>query len=75
MNLETDLFGVFFSGALTAAVLAMLPLLAFRRLLQWAGFYRFVWHRNLVDLALYAILWAAVAEILSLSTPVPGRSW
>ena len=75
MTLETDVFGVFFSGALTAAVLAMLPLLALRRLLHWAGFYRLVWHRNLVDLAMFAILWASVAEILSLFAPVTGRSW
>ena len=75
MILETNLFGVFFSGALTAAALAMLPLLALRRLLQWAGFYGFVWHRNLVDLALFAILWAAVAETLSLFSPVAGGAW
>ena len=74
MTLETDLFGVFFSGALTAASLAMLPLLALRRLLQWAGFYRFVWHRHLVDLAIFTILWAAAAEILSIFIPFTGRS-
>lgn len=75
MTLETDLFGVFFSGALTTAVLALLPLLALRRLLQWAGLYRFVWHRNLADLALFAILWAATAVTLSAFSPVAGRAW
>lgn len=75
MTLETDLSGVFFSGALAAAVLAAIPLLALRRFLQWAGFYRLVWHRNLVDLAIFAILWAAAAEILSISMPAPWRPW
>jgi hypothetical protein len=36
-----------------------------RRGLAWAGFYRLVWHRPLVDLSLLVILFAAVAAVAS----------
>ena len=58
---ETNILGVFFSGALTAAVCACLLLLPLRSLLSWARFYQHVWHRHLVDLAFFVMLWALTA--------------
>jgi hypothetical protein len=71
---ETNLFGVFFSGALAAACLACVPLLILRRVLLRAGFYRLVWHRHLVDLAFFIILWAATAKIMPFLAETMGRA-
>ena len=73
MSSETDVFGVFFSGAFTAACLAFAALLILRRVLQWAGFYKFVWHRHLADLALFTILWAVSAGVMPLLISISGR--
>jgi len=60
---EIDLYGVFVPSLLLA-VGAALPLTAgLRRLLQWFGFYRFVWHRPLFDLALLVIVLGAVVAL------------
>lgn len=64
MIAEVSLFGVFFSGALVTACIAGIALLVVRRLLLWGDFYRLVWHRYLVDLALFIILWAAAAMVM-----------
>lgn len=64
MIAEINILGVFFSGALAAAFLAGIALLILRRILRWVGFYRLVWHRGLVDLALFTILWSLSATVL-----------
>ena len=47
-----------------------LPLTAaLRRLLRWFGFYRIVWHRPLVDLALLVIVLGAVVVVATLWGP------
>jgi Protein of unknown function (DUF1656) len=71
---ETNLFGVFFSGALAAACLACVALLVFRQVLLRAGFYQLVWHRHLVDLALFAILWAAAVKVMPLLAGMMARA-
>ena len=75
MIAEISVFGVFFSGALATACLAGVALLVVRRLFLWVGFYRLVWHRHLVDLALFAILWAAAAMIMPALAGTIERVW
>ncbi|WGF88671.1 DUF1656 domain-containing protein [Marinivivus vitaminiproducens] len=53
---EIDFGGLFLTPALAWSLLALLVLVALRRLLARAGFYRFVWHPPLVDCALFVIL-------------------
>ena len=72
MIAETNLFGVFFSGVLTAAFVAFLMLFVLRRVLQRVGFYRLVWHPHLVDLALFTILWALAAKAMPVLTGAIG---
>lgn len=57
---EYNLDGVFFSSVLVSALIALAAAFVLRRLLAWAGAYRFVWHPALFDTALFVILWAAV---------------
>jgi protein AaeX len=57
---EFDIYGVYFPAFAVFAVIALVLQLAFKRLLDASGFYRFVWHRALFDLAIYVILLAAV---------------
>ncbi len=64
MIAEISLFGVFFDGAFVMACLAGIATLLIRRLLHGIGFYRLVWHRHLVDLALFVILWAVASMIV-----------
>jgi hypothetical protein len=62
---EFNLDGVFLSGALITAVIAALVMLVLTRLLRTAGFYKWVAHRPLVDIALFTIAWACIAGIFS----------
>jgi Protein of unknown function (DUF1656) len=57
---EIDLFGVLLNPALFSALLAGALHLGLRGPLAWTGFYRWVWHRGLADLAVYIIVWAGV---------------
>ena len=58
---EFNVFGVFVPSALVWAIVAAIVAVPVRRLLDAIGFYKIVWHRGLFDVALLAILWAAVA--------------
>ncbi|MCA8057376.1 MULTISPECIES: DUF1656 domain-containing protein [Burkholderia cepacia complex] len=71
---EVNLHGVYFSSVLAAACLASLLLLIVRRFFLWSGFYRLVWHRHVVDLATFTILWAAVARMLPVLADIIGKS-
>jgi hypothetical protein len=71
---ELSIYGVFLSGALVTAILAVLLLLAARRLLFRVGFYDVVWHRHLVDVALFVILWAGTALATSLASTLGSFS-
>ncbi len=64
MIAEANLFGVYFSGALVEALAAFLALMIIRPLLHWLGFYQIVWHRRLVDIGLFVILWGIMVETL-----------
>jgi protein AaeX len=65
---EFDIYGVYFPAFAVFAAVAFILQLAAKRLLDACGFYRFVWHRALLDLAIYVILLglvtAAAATIL-----------
>jgi Protein of unknown function (DUF1656) len=61
MIAEFDIYGVFVPALLVFAIVASLLSLALTRLLETVGFYRFVWHRPLFDLALGVILFGVVA--------------
>jgi hypothetical protein len=60
MIAEFDIYGVFVPALLVFAIVASLLSLALTRLLETVGFYRFVWHRPLFNLALGVILFGAV---------------
>ena len=60
MIAEFDIYGVFVPALLVFAIVALLLLLALTRLLEAIGFYRFVWHRPLFDVALGVILFGAI---------------
>jgi Protein of unknown function (DUF1656) len=61
MIAEFDIYGVFVPALLVFAIVALLLVLVVTRLLNAIGFYRFVWHRPLFDLALGVILFGVVA--------------
>ncbi|SEK08153.1 Protein of unknown function [Variovorax sp. OK605] len=54
--IEANLYGVYLPWLLLLAGGALACAWATRRLLAWAGAYRWVWHPALFDLALY-VLW------------------
>ncbi|MBV9461662.1 MAG: DUF1656 domain-containing protein [Bradyrhizobium sp.] len=58
---EFDIYGVYFPAfAVFAAIAFLLQVLVINRLLRAIGFYRWVWHRALFDLAVYVVLLGAV---------------
>ena len=67
---EFDIYGVYFPAFAVFAGIAFLLQVVIKRFLDASGFYRFVWHRALFDLAIYVILLgvvtAAGANVLSL---------
>lgn len=63
MLADINLFGVFVDVRLATAIVALLLVMPMTRLLGAAGAYRAVWHPALVDLALFFLLWRAVAWI------------
>jgi len=65
MTADLNILGVFSSGALAAATVACVMLLILRRILRWIGFYRLVWHGNLVDIALFTILWCLTSVLIT----------
>ena len=52
---EVNVYGMFVSPMLLWVGAALLMSAVVRRVLGWLGFYRFVWHRPLFDLALLVI--------------------
>lgn len=56
MTAELNIYGVFVPALFAWMLIAYGVSLPLRRVLAWSGFYRFVWHRPLFDLALYVVL-------------------
>jgi uncharacterized protein DUF1656 len=61
---EVDVFGVFLTAPLVAAILAGAAHLLLRRVLRNLHFYEWVWHRNLADIAVYVLLWGVASVLL-----------
>jgi hypothetical protein len=62
---EIDIFGVLLPPLLAWVGIAILLSMGVRRVLGWAGVYRFVWHRPLFDLCLLVILTGLVSVFMS----------
>jgi len=65
---EFNIGGVFAPTLMLWAAVALALSLPLRRLLSWVGFYRFVWHRGLFDIALVILLWSGVAALAATFT-------
>ena len=63
MNNELNLYGVFVPALFVWMLIAFGITVPLRWALARSGFYRFVWHRPLFDLALYVVLVGAVVHI------------
>ena len=63
MTGEMNVYGVFVPSLLVWIGVSLLLTVVLRRLLRWVGFYRFVWHRPLFDLALLVIVLGAVVRV------------
>jgi hypothetical protein len=64
MTTEMNIFGVFVQPLLVFLLVSLALLAVLRRLLNWTGAYRFVWHRSLFDVALLVIILAGVTDYL-----------
>jgi hypothetical protein len=60
---EIDIYGVFIPSLLAWAVIGFIVSLLVRRVLAKFGFYKYVWHRPLFDIALVIVLVGAVVSI------------
>ncbi len=58
---EVDLFGVLLPPLLVWLAIALLLSTLVRRVLAWAGLYRYVWHRPLFDFALLILMTGLVS--------------
>ncbi|HEU4563184.1 MAG TPA: DUF1656 domain-containing protein [Gemmatimonadaceae bacterium] len=65
MTGEVSFFGVYVPALLVAALGAGVVLIVLRRLLARLGVYRWVWHRTLVDVALYVILVGLTVQLVA----------
>ena len=65
MIAEVNIFGIYISTALFAAAIAAILHIFTRKTLQSIGFYRFVAHQNLLDVALFIILWGVLIFTIS----------
>ena len=66
MRIDVDVLGIYFTSYFIYLMLAIPLFVIMRRLLFRVGFYRFVWHPNLFEVALYTV----VANLLVFSIPL-----
>jgi hypothetical protein len=60
MTGQVDILGVYIPALLPLMVIAYLINVCIRSTLARVGFYRFVWHRSIFDLGMYAVVLSAV---------------
>jgi hypothetical protein len=65
MRYEIDMFGIFVPALLVWLMLTYALGAILRALFERSGFYRFVWHRALFDLALFVCLLGGVVYLSS----------
>ncbi|MDM0001233.1 DUF1656 domain-containing protein [Variovorax sp. J22P240] len=63
MITDLNLFGLFISAGLATALLAASALAVVARVMAATGAYRWVWHPPLFNLALFGVLWLALAMV------------
>lgn len=66
---ETHILELYAPASLVSAIIAGLLILLIRRALARVGFYRYVWHPGLFDLALWVVLWTGAAFLIDLVQP------
>jgi hypothetical protein len=67
---EIDIAGVFVPGLLLTVVIGLVVTQLLRALLRPAGFYRFVWHAGLFDIAMFMVVWWMTAFLTTGPTPL-----
>ena len=63
--LEVAIGGILAPGLIISALLALVAMLALRRLLSRIGFYRLIWHPALFNAALFVLLLGGIAAVSS----------
>ncbi|HVJ76753.1 MAG TPA: DUF1656 domain-containing protein [Hyphomicrobium sp.] len=63
MRGELDIYGVFIPALLAWAILGFVASIFVRRVLAKIGFYKYIWHRPLFDIALVVVLIGVVVMI------------
>lgn len=71
MNTDIDLFGIFVPPMVFVAVAAFMIWIALKRRFSAWRLYRFISHRNLVDLSLYFLILAGLLAAFGGKTIVP----
>jgi hypothetical protein len=66
MYSDWSMGGVFLHRALVCGIFAFILHIPLRWGLARAGFYNWVWHSGLVDIALLVLLWAGTTAFLTL---------
>lgn len=69
MTNDINVYGVYLPALFAWAIIAFAISLPVRRGLAWSGFYRFVWHRPLFDVALYVVLLGIVVLLTIVILP------
>ncbi len=69
MLADLNVFGIFLDASLVTALVAAVALGLLRRLLIAIGLYRWLWHPALADLAIFVVIWAALARAISFLPP------
>lgn len=65
---NVEFLGFYLPPLILWAAIALVVFVFVRMSLEWSGFYRFVWHRPLFNLALFVLLLGGVASL-------GNRSW
>jgi hypothetical protein len=56
MRIDVNIMGIYFVSLFIYMMLAIPLFVLLRRVLFRVGFYRFVWHANLFEVALYTVI-------------------
>ena len=63
MRGELDIYGIFIPALLAWAILGFVASIFVRRMLAKIGFYKYVWHRPLFDIALVVVMIGVVVML------------